>query len=139
MPRFTSLNVNSDDRKHWPADAKQFVKDFVLHFHTDDHTVMRSSTTISALQYWCQQHNIHDYYFSGWVNYPAWLPGVDLDKIWAEGNETAGDWFGATSHNGEHLTDVETNQYIRPNFAHPNQLGHQLIADKLAAWIHSAP
>ena len=139
LPRFTSLNVNSNDRKHWPADAKQFVKDFVLHFHTNDHTVMRSSTTISALQYWCQQHNIKDYYFSGWVNYSTWLPGVDLDKIWAKGNETAGDWFGATSHNGEHLTDVDTNQYIRPNFAHPNQLGHQLIADKLATWIQTTP
>ena len=139
LPRFTSLNVNSNDRKHWPADAKQFVKDFVLHFHTNDHTVMRSSTTISALQYWCQQHNIKDYYFSGWVNYPTWLSGVNLDKIWAKGNETAGDWFGATSHNGEHLTDVDTNQYIRPNFAHPNQLGHQLIADKLATWIQPTP
>ena len=139
LPRFTSLNANSDERKHWPSDAKQFVKDFVLHFYTDTHTVMRSSTTISALQYWCQQHNIQDYYFSGWVKYPTWWPGVNLDKIWANGNETAGDWFGATSHNGEHLTGVETNQYIRPNFAHPNQLGHQLIADKLATWIQSTP
>jgi len=139
LPRFTSLNANSSERAHWPADAKQFIKDFVLHFHTADHEVMRSSTTVSALQYWCQAYNIQDYYFSGWVKYPAWLPGVNLTKIWAKGNETAADWFGTSAHNGEHLLDVETNPYIKPNFAHPNQLGHQLIADKLATWIQLTP
>ena len=36
---------------------------------------------------------------------------------------------------GKHLLNVKENQYIQPNFAHPNQLGHQLIADKLASWI----
>ena len=139
LPRFASLDAYSDERRHWPADAKQFVKDFVLHFHTAEHEIMRSSTTVSALQHWCQFHNIQDYYFSGWVKYPTWLPGVNLTKIWANGNETAGDWFGASAHNGEHLTNVETNTYIKPNFAHPNQLGHQLIADKLATWIQSTP
>ena len=64
------------------------------------------------------------------------MQGINLDKIYACGNETAADWFGASSHNGEHLTNVETNLYITPNFAHPNQLGHQLIADKLSAWIY---
>jgi len=139
LPRFTSLDANSNERAHWPSDAKQFIKDFVLHFHTAEHELLRSSTTVSALQYWCQQHNINDYYFSGWVKYPTWLTGVNLDKIWANGTETAGDWFGAGSHNGEHLTKVETNPYIKPNFAHPNQLGHQLIADKLATWIQLTP
>jgi lysophospholipase L1-like esterase len=33
------------------------------------------------------------------------------------------------------LTNVANNIYIKPNFAHPNQLGHQLIADRLASWI----
>jgi hypothetical protein len=136
LPRFISQDAYSDEHKHWPDDAKQFIKDFVLHFHTDEHTVMRSSTTVTALQTWCKYHNIKDYYFSGWVKYPNWLQGVNLDKIYACGNETAGDWFGASSHNGEHLINVETNPYITPNFAHPNQLGHQLIADKLSAWIY---
>jgi hypothetical protein len=139
LPRFTSLNANSDERAHWPSEAKQFIKDFVLHFHTVEHEVMRSSTTVSALQYWCQNHNIQDYYFSGWVKYSTWLPGVNLTKIWGQGNETAADWFGAAAHNGEHLLNVETNPYIKPNFAHPNQLGHQLIADKLATWIQLTP
>ena len=130
------LDAYSDDRNHWPTDAKALLQQLVLHFFDDNHTVFRSSATVCALQHWCKRYNIDDYYFSGWVKYPKWLSGVNTDKIWASGNETAGDWFGASSHNGEHLTDVETNPYIKPNFAHPNLLGHQLIADKLSAWIY---
>ena len=129
------LDAYSDDRKHWPSDAKALLQQLVLHFFDDNHTVFRSSTTVSALQHLCKQYDIDDYYFSGWVKYPTWLSGVNTDKIWAMGNETAGDWFGATDHNGEHLLDVADNEYIRPNFCHPNHKGHSLIAKKLAEWI----
>ena len=124
FPRFMS----------WDSPNTQ-LKELYVHFHRTEHEVMRASATVSALQAWCKKLGIADYYFSGWVRYPSWLPGVDTDKIWSQGTETAADWFGASSHNGEHLTNVENNPYIRPNFAHPNQLGHTLIADRLQAWI----
>jgi hypothetical protein len=127
FPRFMS----------WDSPTTQ-LKDVYLHFHRGEHEVMRSSSTVSALQAWCANMGVDDYYFSGWVRYPTWLPGVDTTKIWAQGAETAADWFGASSHNGEHLINVETNLYIRPNFAHPNQLGHNMIADRLEAWIQSS-
>jgi hypothetical protein len=130
-PRFMSWEINTS----WPADAQQILKQEFLHFHDPVHELMRSSATVSTLQYWCQQFNINDFYFAGWVKYPTWLPGVNTKKIWATGKETAADWFGAYAHNGEHLVDVESNPYITPNFAHPNQLGHQLIADKVSLWI----
>jgi len=125
FPRFVDWNKFSDQ-----------MKEVYMHFHTKEHEVMRSSATVSALQYWCNGLGFDDYYFSGWVRYPTWLPGVATDKIWKQGQETVADWFGAYSHNGEHLTNVESNMYIRPNFAHPNQLGHDLIADRLQAWIN---
>lgn len=118
-------------------DADTKLKEVYLHFHSHEHEIMRNSATVSALQMWCQQLGFDDYYFSGWVRYPTWLPGVNLDKIWAQGQETVADWFGASKHNGEHLLDVGDNPYIKPNFAHPNQLGHDLIADRLKAWIQS--
>jgi hypothetical protein len=118
-------------------DASAKMKEIYLHFHSHEHEVMRSSATVSALQAWCSQLGFDDYYFSGWVRYNQWLPGVDVDKIWAHGKETAADWFGASQHNGEHLLDVGNNPYIRPNFAHPNQLGHDMIANKLQTWIQS--
>lgn len=117
------------------ANSDQQMKEVYLHFHRKEHEIMRSSATVSALQLWCSNLGFDDYYFSGWVRYPNWLPGVNVAKIWSRGTETVADWFGASSHNGEHLTNVETNPYIRPNFAHPNQLGHNLIADQLQRWI----
>lgn len=127
FPRFMSwANPNSQ------------LKEVYLHFHRTEHEVMRSSATVSALQSWCANLGFDDYYFSGWVRYPNWLSGVNVNKIWAQGTETAADWFGASQHNGEHLLDVGNNPYIRPNFAHPNQLGHNLIADRLEAWIQSS-
>jgi lysophospholipase L1-like esterase len=113
----------------------QHSKQIYTYFHTTEHEVMRNSATISALQKWCDHFGFDDYYFAGWVRYNKWLPGVDVTRIWAQGQETAADWFGASDHNGEHLINVKDNAYIRPNFAHPNQLGHNLIADKLQAWI----
>lgn len=128
FPRFLSWD-NADTHS----------KQIYTHFHTREHEIMRSSMAVSALQKWCSAFNIRDFYFAGWVRYERWMPGVDLARIWAQGQETAADWFGASDHNGEHLINVENNQYIRPNFAHPNQLGHQLIADRLQHWIQATP
>ena len=129
---------------HWPRffnwnhDLAQ-TREIVQHFHRAEHEVMRSSLTVSALQHWSDAHAIRDFYFAGWVRYATWLPGVDVSRIWRAGAETCADWFGASDHNGECLINVENNPYIRPNRAHPNQLGHDLIADKLEAWIRTRP
>ena len=143
--------TNPSRTAHFPRclDWKKFndqMKDVYMHFHTDKHEVMRSSATVSALQYWCNGLGFDDYYFSGWVRYPTWLPGVDTGKIWKQGQETVADWFGAyddehltnSNNNLERIKDVidESNVYIRPNLAHPNQLGHDLIATRLQAWIN---
>lgn len=136
-PHDSDFNVHGEYRQHWNDEAKQIFMKTWLHFHTDEITVMRSSLSVCALQSWCNRCGIDDYYFSGWVKYPTWLPCVDTDKIWAQGTETVADWFGAPDHNGENLYNVENNPYIRPNFCHPNQLGHQLIADRLQGWIQS--
>lgn len=135
FPLDAGFNVHGHERQTWNQEAKDvFMKNW-LHFYSDKNAIMRNSITITALQQWCKLHNIDDYYFSGWIKYTQWLPMVNTDKIWAKGLETAADWFGATDHNGEHLLNVGNNLYIQPNHAHPNQMGHNLIADKLKTWI----
>lgn len=134
-PRFMSWNSADEDRSHWPSDAKDTIKEVFLHFHNDNRDSIRSSMSVVTCQQMCLSLGFDDYYFAGWVRYDHWLPGVNTDKIYKAGEETASDWFGATDHNGEHLLGVQDNQYIKPNFAHPNQLGHKLIAEKLASWI----
>ena len=135
FPPDAGFSVHGYERQNWNQEAKEvFMKNW-LHFYSDKNAIMRNSIAITALQQWCKLHNIDDYYFSGWVKYTQWLPMVNTDKIWAKGLETAADWFGASDHNGEHLTNVSNNQYIQPNYSHPNQLGHDLIANKLRTWI----
>ena len=60
------------------------------------------------------------------IKYPIFLQ--DRDK-----------WIYILVSNGDlrdlENIDVEDNEYIRPNFAHPNHNGHALIAKKLAEWI----
>jgi hypothetical protein len=126
---------NSKERSHWPSDAQDFVKTLKLHFHDDNKDNVRANMAVITLQQMCKTLNIDDYYFAGWIRQTDWLPGVNTDKIYKGGNETAADWIGATDHNGEHLLGVQDNEYIRPNFAHPNHKGHALIAKKLAEWI----
>jgi lysophospholipase L1-like esterase len=121
------------DRQNWVNGQPADLRALFLYFHELDD--FRSSLVITALQKWCQKLGITDFYFSGWVRYDQWLPMVDTDKIWAQGKETASDWFGASDHNGEHLINVANNPYIRPNHCHPNEVGHQFIAEKLVSWI----
>ena len=134
-PGGMSWSWMSDERKHWPVDALDTIKELFLHFHDDKKDMIRASMSVTTCQRICNHYGIKDYYFAGWVQYKDWLPCVDTSKIYKEGKETAADWFGATDHNGEHLLNVQDNKYIKPNFAHPNQLGHELIAKKLAEWI----
>ena len=115
----------------YTADSEQQQQ--MLHFHSYDW--FRNSVNVMAMQSLCQQHGIDDYYFAGWVKYLHWFHGVNLDKVWQKGKETAADWFGASDHNGEHIVNANTNPFIMPNFAHPNEKGHQLIADQLFHWI----
>lgn len=132
--------TNPGRTAQWPmfmsmeGSDEQFKK-IMLHIFDAEMIHMRTMSTVSALQHWCQNLGFDDWYFAGWNRYDNWMPGIKLDKIYAQGQETAADWFGATKHNGEHLLEVGDNPYIRPNFCHPNPIGHQLIADKLAAWI----
>jgi len=134
-PSGMSWQHDTEERSHWPSDAKDFVKELTLHFHDADRDSIRTSMAVATLQKMCEELGYQDYYFPGWIRQTEWLAGVDIDKIYKAGNETAADWFGATKHNGEHLLNVADNEYIRPNFCHPNHKGHTLIAEKLAEWI----
>lgn len=116
----------------YPSRIKVRLQSQYVYFHDLD--MFRANVTVSALQHWCKRLGIIDFYFSGWVKY-EFGSMVDTSRIWKEGKETCGDWFGITEHNGEHLTNCKNNEYIKPNFAHPNPKGHKLIADKLEPWI----
>ncbi len=129
------IQDSDEELQRLAGNGADFVKALKLHFHDNNKDNIRASMAVITLQQMCKTLNINDYYFAGWIRQTDWLPGVDTDKIYKGGNETAADWLGATDHNGEHLLGVQDNEYIRPNFAHPNHNGHALIAKKLAEWM----
>ena len=89
-------------------------------------------TTVMTLQNLCQQYNIKDYYafsFSevNWdlLNYT----GIDRNKFYNQGNTNFLKMFGCER------VDPSNKYFLGSASSHPNQLGHQLIADTLADWI----
>jgi len=77
-----------------------------------------NNTTLISLQTICANNGIQDYYVNGWESIDFWND-VDITKIYKGGTVTCKDLANKNLAEG----------------GHPNQLGHQLIADALTDWI----
>jgi len=77
-----------------------------------------TNNTIIALQTMCRHYRIKDYYVAGWQLVNFW-PTVDTTKIYKNGIVNCMDLIKGHKAEG----------------GHPNQQGHQLIADALYEWI----
>lgn len=114
-----------------PADVDWYTK-----YNSPELTVYRVNTTLIALQAVCAKYNIRDYYIWGWDQVDLW-PEVDTNRMY---KKTVADVFlgDKTVAQGSskimHLKNSK-NQYIWPNLGHPNQYGHQRIADLLEEWM----
>lgn len=110
--------------------------DWYAKYNSPELTAYRVNTTLIALQAMCAKYNIRDYYIWGWDQVDLW-PEVNADRIH---KQTVADVFleGEIAPPGVskiiHLKNSR-NQYIWPNLGHPNQLGHQHIADLLQEWV----
>lgn len=105
-------------------------------FHTPHQELFRIRLTILALQKICNQYNIDDYYILGWDKPDLDFPGINLDKFYQSAKFNCAELFGAKGN--EEFANAKENKYIYPNICHPNQAGHQLIADELYKWIKNA-
>jgi hypothetical protein len=103
--------------------------------YTDKLGDFNLNTTVLALQRLCSLYNINDHYVLGWQQTKLW-PSVDSTKFFRSGEQAITTLF----HNQGHLplaTLLDTkNEYIWPNHGHPNQHGHQRIAQELGDWIN---
>ena len=90
---------------------------------------------ILSMQGICRQYNIRDYYIVGWdqlvidLLIDAKLPGVDTTKIY---HKSCTKLFGYK--NLRDFAKRPPNQHVRM-CGHPNELGHELIAQTLYNWI----
>ena len=114
-----------------PSDVDWYTK-----YNSPDLTAYRVNTTLIALQAMCAKRNIRDYYIWGWNSVDLWSQ-VDTDRIY---KQTVADVFLGSKIPAPGVSKIahlknSRNPYIWPNLEHPNQLGHQRIADLLQEWI----
>lgn len=105
--------------------------------YTDKLGVFKVNASVLALQRMCQMHNIKDYYVFGWIKAPLYLSGIDCNKFFSQGQKSCADMLEIPNmdvNNIDNFYHVD-NYYFRPKICHPNQLGHQVIAENLTNWI----
>jgi hypothetical protein len=107
---------------------------YYKYFYSDQMRDFFTNTNIIALQSMCRKNGIQDYYIAGWQRFDFW-PEVDLARIYDQGQTSCRELLNMEFDDRDGV--VYNNPYFSPNQSHPNQLGHQLIADTLFDWIKS--
>ncbi len=103
----------------------ELSQNYVKHFTSISTLNFNLHKNVLSMQAICRQYKIQDYYIVGWSDLDLNLPGIDTDKIY---HKSCSQLFGF-----KNLTDF-SNQYLRI-CGHPNELGHELIAQTLHTWI----
>ena len=102
--------------------------------YTDKLGDFNLNTTVLALQHLCSLYNVQDHYMLGWQQTQLWT-SVDTTRFFQQGEQAITTLFHGDGHRALPLLLEEKNQYIWPNQGHPNQQGHELIANALKDWI----
>lgn len=114
-------------------EAHELTRLYYKYFFSEEQIDLYINTSLITVQSICQQYKIQDHYIAGWQQFNLW-PEVDNSKIYKNGQVSCADFFDLNYSN---IADC-SNPYIYPNNSHPNQQGHQLIADRLVEWIAGA-
>jgi hypothetical protein len=108
------------------------TQSWVKHFSdTPNHDFILHKNILS-MQAICRQYKIQDYYIVGWSDVDLDLPGVNTDKIY---HKSCVQLFGYKDST-DYADDLgkQSNTYFW-HCGHPNELGHELIAQTLHDWI----
>jgi len=117
------------------GDKSHNTKFYYEHLQSDELDNHRANITVLALQKMIQSSEtiVKDIYLEGWTKINWTYPGIDKRKFVPK---TALEMFQAKMNTSTNeLVKYQNNPYIYPNKYHPNQKGHQLIADELYEFI----
>jgi hypothetical protein len=106
-------------------------------FYSDQHGEFDANRTIIALQGMCRMYSVTDYWMLGWQTLPLWSQ-VDRGRFYLDGEWPVTSLFVKDNLHPDILelvNPINRNPYIWPNSGHPNQLGHQAIADAIEPMI----
>lgn len=131
--RMLYIDEHGQDHEIYPSagDNETRAQAHFRWFHSRPQTHFRLNSTMLALQHMCQSQGMRDYYIVGWNRCVFDFPGIDLGKIFDQGKTTCAELLGCQP---DQALD-RRNPYVWPNHFHPNQAGHELIADRLYQWI----
>ena len=118
--KVVDLGVNQTD---------EISKNYIKHFASISTLNFNLHKNVLSMQAICRQYNIRDYYIVGWDTVNLKLPGVDTAKIYYK---SCAQLFGYEDL--KDYVDRPPNQHVRV-CGHPNELGHELIAQTLYNWI----
>ena len=122
-----------------PNHPSDFDVRWYSEFYSKNLACFRVNSSLLAISEFCKIHQIRDHYIWGWQVIELW-PEINITKFWRQGRATVLDLFAENDKikfNGT-LNDYacnKENRFIYPNQGHPNQRGHQLIADALHTWL----
>jgi hypothetical protein len=99
--------------------------------YTDQYQNFVVNTAVAAIEHLCRAYNIKNCYIPGWQVIDFW-PAIDRKKFLFDNQYPITKLFGQTTN----FTDLMNSdcKYL-DSTGHPNQLGHQVIADVLAKHI----
>jgi hypothetical protein len=122
-----NFNMMPDDLTDSSTDLNKI---YYTYFNTVPQENFNMHRNILSLQKICQQKMIKDFYIVGWNNLDLNCSGIDQTKIYPQ---TCIQILGFQNYNDYYFEDIK-DQYLLP-CRHPNQKGHQLIAEHLYHWI----
>lgn len=126
-PQTTSVMWNGPD----PSDIVS--TNYYKYIHSDKLDYFRLHQSVVTLQTICKEFKIQDYYVSSFapINWDIIsLRGLNRTKFYKQGTETFLDFFGCD------FVDPNNEYFLGSASTHPNQKGHELIAEKLLPWIN---
>ena len=111
------------------GDKNMKTKFYFTEMQSADIDQHKANTTILALQYMCAKHNLTDVYIEGWTKIQFNYSGINKNKIVSQ---SAIEMLGGTvNKQTTELDKFQNNKLIYPNKYHPNQQGHEVIAENL--------
>jgi lysophospholipase L1-like esterase len=99
--------------------------------YTDQYQNFAINTAISALEHLCNFYNIKNCYIPGWQTVNFW-PAIDSKKFLFSNQCPVTALFGQTIN---FTALMNSNCLFLDHTGHPNQQGHQIIADALVEHI----
>ena len=109
--------------------SDDLTRSWMTYFTSRPNSDFNLHKNILSMQAICRQYNIRDYYMIGWSDVDLKLPGIDTSKIY---HKSCVQLFGYK--NQWDFLDTPPNHYVEKG-RHPNELGHELIAQTLYNWI----